>query len=926
MVQGLDQREVIQDPNQTAGSQPKQADSIPVLPVNAPRAPGLSEVGSRERAVADILGKFNVGFNDYIDKKKTQWQLEGQMAYASGTAEADLAKSGNKYTMEGFMTMKARTSANEWMQQAEQDILNHDHQMSTADYQKKLSEQFKELTSQIKGDDKFTTGLMASIASESFPKLVAKQVAANNQWRQQETYNSRVSMLVSDASTDAHPEQLAELFKPGTSGLPTELERKSNIEAINLSLTLGKDNLAKAIGMKTDLPLSMRNNNPGNIRGADGKFRQFSSLEEGTQAMKNDLLIKVSGNSNAMKAKFGDNYQPTLANVIATWAPSSENDTNNYIDFVSKQTGISPMKVLSPADLDKVIPAMSTMEGNAHAGMAVAELLKQGYTPAEVESVHTSMKQYAAMKSNEFNKDRIGLENVIARNAEETGNLSQALDQIQQAKDQFGYTDEWAMRQVSQAEQGVQKFQTATKETNELMAATQSGHLAQYSPEKIQKALDADMVKTTEYLKTQQDILSPEEIGQQIRERRAQVAIENNVVDKRWSTDLNSAFSGQLLNKDGSIKQEALAAYNDYKFLASKGNEAYASKYLTEENKNLLALASTFDSGSDTTGQALITAAEVMTRKRNGDYVEPTVNPAAIGQAADKFISDATPGWWSYLLGGHAMSPLDTQSSEIAMAKANPVLKSTLTALTKQYMIRDPALTPEAAAQRAGSDLADRGELVFGNLLLGGKTSNIKEDMGLAAAKETGTVERAMMLYLRQHGEQLWSDGKGNSQWNKFQVFGKEDGFVKGAAGVGAIGAGAGAVMAGPPGAVAGGVVGGVVGGVGEALNASTIGQSIADAYRGVPNLSVLYDPDRKGFIVDIYLDKSRTTLANAKRFIPAEAVGNYYQGVLATEREHPSTWNKVSHGTARTLADVKAGANTIWSWEGEQFNKLIGK
>lgn len=115
--------------------------------------------------------------------------------------------------------------------------------------------------------------------------------------------------------------------------------------------------------------LSVRNNNPGNLRpvGADAGFQEFTSPQDGLQAMRDDLLLKISGGSSAMKGRFGDQYQPTLANLITTWAPPEENDTGNYINFVAQKTGLDPNAVLQEADLDKIMPAMVEQEGGQKA-------------------------------------------------------------------------------------------------------------------------------------------------------------------------------------------------------------------------------------------------------------------------------------------------------------------------------------------------------------------------------------------------------------------------------------------------------------------------------------------------------------------------------------------------------------------------------
>ena len=107
-----------------------------------------------------------------------------------------------------------------------------------------------------------------------------------------------------------------------------------------------------------------RNNNPGNIEygkfakshgaiGTDGRFAIFPSMEVGYKAQA-DLL-----STKRYKSK-------TLAQAINMYAPSFENDTNSYINSVSKATGIppnTPMSSLSKEQLVRVTKAMSVHEG-----------------------------------------------------------------------------------------------------------------------------------------------------------------------------------------------------------------------------------------------------------------------------------------------------------------------------------------------------------------------------------------------------------------------------------------------------------------------------------------------------------------------------------------------------------------------------------
>ena len=104
-------------------------------------------------------------------------------------------------------------------------------------------------------------------------------------------------------------------------------------------------------------------NNPGNLRTSGDKFlgetskpgdafKSFVDVPHGTRAM---FVIL-----NTYRSKYG---LKTLAELISRYAPSSENDTAGYIDFVAKQTGVKPDAIISTPFLPYVVAAMSKMEG-----------------------------------------------------------------------------------------------------------------------------------------------------------------------------------------------------------------------------------------------------------------------------------------------------------------------------------------------------------------------------------------------------------------------------------------------------------------------------------------------------------------------------------------------------------------------------------
>lgn len=143
---------------------------------------------------------------------------------------------------------------------------------------------------------------------------------------------------------------------------------------------LSDEELMRAAG-----PISVRNNNPGNIRADAKSFRSYDTPEAGLQAMRDDLTAKVTGRSSAMASRYGANYQPTLANLISTYAPPSENDTGNYISTISRATGLNPNQPLSPQDIDKIMPAMIKHEGGDMAAQYFTKIVPTSDTSAQID-------------------------------------------------------------------------------------------------------------------------------------------------------------------------------------------------------------------------------------------------------------------------------------------------------------------------------------------------------------------------------------------------------------------------------------------------------------------------------------------------------------------------------------------------------------
>lgn len=118
--------------------------------------------------------------------------------------------------------------------------------------------------------------------------------------------------------------------------------------------------------------LGFKNNNYGNIRfyptikwhgqiGSNGGFAVFDSPVNGTRALMKQLKTYIGKGKN------------TIAEIIATYAPSHENDTSKYIANVSAWTGFLSTQKLK-AD-EKTLKALSSAIIRKEIGMPAPESL-----------------------------------------------------------------------------------------------------------------------------------------------------------------------------------------------------------------------------------------------------------------------------------------------------------------------------------------------------------------------------------------------------------------------------------------------------------------------------------------------------------------------------------------------------------------------
>ncbi len=121
-------------------------------------------------------------------------------------------------------------------------------------------------------------------------------------------------------------------------------------------------------------PLSVRNNNPGNLKYAgqpgatpDARgFAVFQSPEAGAAAAERQLQIYMTQGAITPQ---GTRTPPlnTIRAIIGSWSPRSDpgnapGSTDNYINFVAQKLGISPDQPVTPDMASRILQAMAPFE------------------------------------------------------------------------------------------------------------------------------------------------------------------------------------------------------------------------------------------------------------------------------------------------------------------------------------------------------------------------------------------------------------------------------------------------------------------------------------------------------------------------------------------------------------------------------------
>jgi len=119
-------------------------------------------------------------------------------------------------------------------------------------------------------------------------------------------------------------------------------------------------------------PAGLKRNNPGNLKCFEsGEFRVFNTIEDGYEALLQDLKIKISGRS------VWTDSSTTISDFIKIYAPDKENDTKACLSIFCKETGLQETNKLFAQFAEVIARGIIKMEN--------VDLFNKIYSPAKEE-------------------------------------------------------------------------------------------------------------------------------------------------------------------------------------------------------------------------------------------------------------------------------------------------------------------------------------------------------------------------------------------------------------------------------------------------------------------------------------------------------------------------------------------------------------
>ncbi len=587
--QGLESRGGVQDPNQNISNSGIQPSSIPNERITRPSAPDFSGVGSGLRDLSSLLSTGSGLMDQYLNQQKDKWRVQGQLMYAQGKTQNDLATQGNQYTTQGYQALQMTDTLQQWKTSQLLTMDQGNQKLEPDQYRQNLQEGFNKLTDNI--TDPYIKAHVAAIAGRDLPEMLSHQMTLHSKYNEDQTVQSNTSLLTSAADA---------VNSAPTDELKATAQNQLSAYVAHAKATLSDDNYQKAITTATELGLQTQNNSL--LKTMQGTHNIQSPTVTPNQII--DYTIdKIEGSSsvahkeNGAWVKFGidQSKNPGVDVPNLTRAQAIDIYKSKYWDKAgisnldpkmqmpafaavinSGTTGGTNMIAASGGDpaklrklqmqhfenlhasdpvkypsldgwvnrLDKVDNfQLSSLKNTASPNDLASSLLAQGFSGTNTQRLLTASLKYNSDSVDSFDKQKILDEDSIRAIAKQKGNESDAIDAVTNLKMARGYDDRWEGQMMNHVRQGVADHDTEQDHANTLQSAISNNDMASLSKSDLQEALPLARAMDQAQVKqayssgafnaeAKQRNISPEQISaERLQGMYLQRLVNNKVVD-----------------------------------------------------------------------------------------------------------------------------------------------------------------------------------------------------------------------------------------------------------------------------------------------------------------------------------------------------------------------------------------------------------
>jgi len=793
MVQGFERRDVIEDANSKSRALDPQ--SVQVSGPTSPRGADFSRVGQAEREIADILGQVDVGIQAYVEKKSKQWGLEGQMMRAEGKTLEEARAAGNTYTERGWRALDTKIATDQLVAEESAYISQTGKMISPAEYQKTLSERYKEHAAAL-GNDPEAREMLDAYAADMYPKLAAEQTRQHLEYTRKQMKDRARKGVVSTAHTD-DPEVLKKYIGTLKETMAPEDFNEITTGAIIDDYAMGSGKVDLAVREAVPAPTKRTTLTPANVANILNLVGQAESKNSYTAVYGGDnprlttmtldevlaLPARPTGkdgvNSSAvgkyqiirdtlkgLKADLGlrgdEMFDEDLQDRLGTYLLQRDAKVDDFLagKITPEQFQFNLSKVWAGIPKDKsgasyygndgvnkatVEPGMvlQALGGDQSGNSLYDSLSALGVRSEDISKTMKAREAFERENAAKFDASRLLTERDIENAAIDLSD-DDLLKQIGDAKEANGYSDAWANRLWNSALAKRKSDMVERKEEIKISTLISTDSLAQGSRKEQEQAID---IVTQQALAANPDALDPNSPnhGQARRTVMDQVfrtMYRNQITDKRLATQWEAALMGDIVDAKGKLKPKAVMAYEGYRqALASSNDPAWVDSFLTDKTRDVFRMADSY-AADDNGGEDSLAFASAWVKDQ---YAQKGVNnlpwwkDSSLRETLDKELVDKTlPG----ILRGfgysksEAQSRMDLSKDSVERAASDPRFLAHIKArAAKSYQSRSMWTDSDAARNRAYEDAAISAvrdsEYVMGTFLLAKDGRKISDMMGM---------------------------------------------------------------------------------------------------------------------------------------------------------------------------------------------------